>query len=313
MIPYLQTEFLNSDAVDPSRPAIVPVDDAVLFDNPISTTAAIEYDDVTGRFTIKSIGAFLVNWFVAQQTGLSPEGSNFGIAVYKPILDENDNNHPGLMPPEIISGSGHVKIAPASGFAIITVTKEQLQEGGVVFELRNISSHDAALSERTHVKAGLAVFGVSSQMFELGYGQWQASGWDKVTDPYDLEDGEKIKFNEPVLTPFGIVASDSEDGAGARVGYDIFTLANAGVYQISWEIPIEATYSVDEVDIALELNGTTVYVRSYSPLPIGVITGTAIVVTTEDDQTLSLLNIQPDGGNVIQIGNYANLAIHQIS
>jgi len=313
MIPYLQTEFLNSNAVDPLKPAIIPQDGAVVFDNPINTTSAIEYDDATGKFTIKSSGVFLINWFAAQQTGLSPEGSNFGVAVYNPILDENDPDYPGLMPPEIIAGSGHVKIASTSGFAIINVTKAQFQEGGVVFELQNISSHDAALSERTQVKAGLAVFGVSSQMLDLAYGQWQASGWDKIADPYDLEDGEKIKFNNHVLPAFGIIASDSEDGGGVRIGYDIFTLVNAGVYQVSWEIPIEATYLVESVELALELDDGTVYMRSYSPLPVGVISGTAIIVTTEDETALSLVNYQPVNGDVIQIGNYANLAIHQLS
>ena len=310
MIPYIQTEFLNSSAADP---AIIPQGGTVVFDNLISSTPVIEYNDSTGRFTIKSVGAVLINWFAAQQTGLSPEGSNFGIAVFNPILDENDPDNSGLMEPEIIAGSGHVKIASTSGFAVINVTKEQLKAGGVVFELQNISSHDATLSERTQVKAGLAAFGVSAQMFELAYGQWQASGWDKIANPYDLEHADKIKFNEQVLAPSGIIASDSEDGGGARLGYDVFTLVNAGVYQISWEIPIEATYLVESVELSLELDDGTVYTRSYSPMPIGVIAGTAIIVTTEDGTALSLVNYQPTNGDIIQIGNYANIAIHQIS
>ena len=313
MIPYLQTEFLNSSAVDPFKPAIIAGGGAIPFDHLLKATAAIEYDAQTARFTIKASGSFLINWFVAQQTGLCPEGSNFAIAVYNPILDETDPNYPGLMNPEIIVGSGHVKISSISGFAIIDVTDEQMNEGGVVFELRNTSNHDAALSERTQVKAGLAAFGTSNEMFKMAYGQWQASGWDKILNPYDLAHGEKIKFNESLLMPLGIVASDSDGGGGARIGYDIFTLENPGVYQVSWEIPIEATYSIDEVEIALELNGTTVYARSYSPLPIGVVSGTAIIVTTDVDMTLSLVNYQPDAADIIQIGNYANIAIHQIS
>ena len=313
MIPYLQIEFLNSSALDPFRPAIIAAGGAIPFDHPLKSTSAIEYDDQAARFTIKASGSFLINWFVAQQTGLSPEGSNFGIAVYNPILDDEDPDYPGLMPPEIIVGSGHVKISSISGFAIIDVTDEQADEGGVIFELRNTSNYDAALSERTQVKAGLAAFGTSHDMFKMAYGQWQASGWDKIIDPYDLADREKIKFNESLIMPLGIVPSDSDDGGGARIGYDIFTLENPGVYQISWEIPIEATYSSDEVEVALELNGTTVYARSYSPLPIGVVSGTAIIITTEEDMTLSLVNYQSGVGNIIQLGNYANLAIHQIS
>ena len=310
MIPYLQTEFLNSGVM---TPAIIPAGAAIFFDHPLNTSTAIEYDIQTGKFKIKMAGAWLVNWFVAQQSGLSHEGSNFGVAIYHPITDETDQNYPGLQAPNIVVGSGHVKISPTSGFTIINVDDADVREGGVVFELRNVSSHAAALSERTQVKAGLAIFGVSSDMFKMAYGQWQALGWDKVLAPYDLQDGEAIKFNQPILTPLGIIATDSKaSDPDARVGYDIFTLETPGVYQVSWEIPIEATYSVDEVILSLELDQTTVYSRSYSPLPIGVISGTAIIVTTTANKALSLLNIQP-GGNIIQIGNYANIAIHQIS
>ena len=309
MIPYLQTEFLNTGV---TSPAIIAAGAPIPFDHPLNVSTAIEYDPVTNQFTIKMAGAWLVNWFTAQQSGLSPEGSNFGCAVYHPITDDQDPNYGGLQAPEIVVGSGHVKISPTSGFTIINVTDEELKTpvGGVVFELQNVSSHDASLSTRTQVKAGLAVFGVSADMFKMAYGQWQASGWDKGLAPYNLEDEEAVKFNQSLLTPLGIVATDS--GAGTHTGYDVFTLENPGVYQISWEIPIEATYSVDEVEIALQLDGTTVYSRSYSPLPIGVVSGTAIVATTAANKSLSLLNLQPDG-DVIQIGNYANIAIHQIS
>jgi len=310
MIPYLQTEFLNSGI---TTPAIIPAGDAISFDHPLNTSTAIEYDDQAAQFTIKMAGAWLVNWFVAQQSGLSYEGSNFGVAIYHPITDVEDPNHPGLQESNIVVGSGHVKISPTSGFTIINVSDADVKEGGVVFELQNVSSHDAALSTRTQVKAGLAVFGVSADMFKMAYGQWQASGWDKIAAPYDLADGDKIKFNEPLLIPLGIIASDSDDGGGTRVGFDIFTLESPGVYQISWEIPIEATYLVESVELALELDGTTVYSRSYSPLPIGVVSGTAIIVTTQENRTLSLVNYQPDDGDVIQIGNYSNIAIHQIS
>ena len=313
MIPYLQTEFLNSGM---TAPTIIPTGSVIPFDHTLNSSTDIAYDRATGKFTIKTAGTFVINWFVSPQTGLSPEGSNFAIAVYNPLLS-GQADYPGFMAPEIIAGSGHVKIAPTSGFAVIRVTDEQSGEGGVVFGLQNVSSHDAALSERTHVKAGLIAFGISNSgggvKPVMAYGQWQASGWDKNTNPYNLENEEAIKFSNAILAPIGIIASDSEDGGGTRVGFDIFTLQKAGVYQVSWEIPIEATYSIDEVEICLELNGSTVYSRAYSPLPIGTISGTAIVATNLDNQTLSLLNYQPGAGNIIQIGNYANLAIHQIS
>ena len=307
MATNLQLEFLNTDSLDP---AIILAGGAIPFDNPLVTTDAIEYNAATGRFTVKQAGSWIVNWFVAQQTGLSPEGSNFGVAVYNPIL-EGESGYPGLMEPEFIIGSGHVKISATSGFAIISVDDEQLVEGGVVFELVNTSDHDAALSERTQVKAGIAVFKSSDDDFRMAYGQWQASGWDKTLDPYNLEHEEAIKFDKSILNAYGIEAIDS--GIGSRTGYDIFELEKPGVYQVSWEIPIEATDTVEAVEIILQLDGSTVYSRSYSPLPIGVVSGTAILSTTARNKTISIINLQEGDGDVIQIGNYANIAIHQIA
>ena len=306
MIPYLQTEFLNS-GVD--TPFIVDAGGAIPFDNMISESPYFNYNANTRQFTILSEGTFLINWFVAQQTGLCSGGSNFGIQFERPILND-EPGYPGFKPSKLILGSGHVKIAPTSGFAIIDVSVEEVAAGGIRFELHNASSHDAALSERTFSKAGLSVFGGSTE--KMAYGQWQASGWDKNLEPYNLVDLEAIKFNETIITPFRIVASDSTGGVG-RIGNDTFTLVREGVYQISWEIPVEATYSIDGIEIALELNGVLVYSRSYAPLPIGLISGTAIISTTDINQSLRLINKQPDNADIIQIGNYSNLAIHQIS
>jgi len=308
MIPYLQIELLNEGV---TTPVIIPAGGAVGFDHPLNVSSAIEYDDQTAQFKIKAAGAWLVNWFTAQQTGLSPEGSNFGITVIRPLTDAQDPDYPGTVTEDAIVGSGHVKISPVSGFAIINVTFEEVLEGGVIFELQNVSSHDATLSGRTQVKAGLAIFGATANMFDMAYGQWQASGWDKNANPYNLANAEAIKFNQQLLTPIGVVPSDS--GVGTRSGFDVFTLTTPGIYQISWEIPIEATDQVGEVEVALQLDGATVYSRSYSPLPIGIITGTAILATTTANKKLSLVNLQPVGGDIIQIGNYANLVIHQIS
>jgi len=311
MISHLQLEFLNPDA---TAPAIIEAGDAIPFDNQLSMSTDIDYDDQTGRFTIKTAGTWLVNWFVAPQTGLSPEGSNFGIAIYEPIEDIDDPDYPGLMAPQFIVGSGHVKISATSGFTVIDVSSAQVGLGGVVFDLQNTSDQDAALSERTQVKAGLAIFGsIKDASSVMAYGQWQALGWDKMENPYNLAHEEAIKFNAAILPPLGITAQDSEDGGG-RIGDDIFILDKPGVYQVSWEIPIEATNTVESVELVLQLNDTTIYSKSYSPLPIGVVSGTAIVSTTTEGEKLSFLNIQAnDTGDIIQIGNYANLAIHQIS
>ena len=311
MIPYLQIEL--KDNPTSGMPPIIGADEAIIFDNIIATSTydsaegsqqSISYDETTGIFGIKRAGVYFVNWFVSQQTGLSYQGSNFGV-----VIDPNATTS------QTIVGSGHVKISPSSAFALIAVSEaEAATPTGKQFVLKNVSSHDAALSERSQVKAGLSVFGFSDDLFnKIAYGQWQASGWDKGTDPYDLNDGQAIKFNNSLLNPVGIVATDSENGSGTRNGYDIFTLQSPGVYQISWEVPIEASYQVDSVELALELNGTTVFSKAYSPLPVGIVTGTAIVNSTLFDTNLKLVNYQPDAGDIIQLGNYANLTIHRIS
>ena len=308
MIPYLQIELRDNPA--PGLPPIIIADENVKFDHILAASTydtatgplpSVTYDEDTGVFGIKRAGVYLVNWFMSQQTGLSHQGSNFAIVIDPERADSQS-----------IIGSGHVKISSTSAFAIITVTEsEAASTTGKQFVLKNISSHDAALSERNHVKAGLSVFGIADDMFSMGYGHWQASGWDKVTDPYDLAHMEAIKFNNALLTPVGITATDS--GAGTRTGFDTFSLQNPGVYQISWEIPVESSYMVESVELALELDGTTVFSRAYNPLPVGLISGTAIVKTTAFGTNLQLLNYQPNDGDIIQIGNYANLAIHRIS
>jgi len=305
MIPYLQAELSKIKG-----PHIIFKDRPVVFDTILSASnyssdtgdfQCVQYDQNTGIFSIKRAGVYLVNWFVSQQTGLSSEGSNFGIIV-----------NPGTFNADVIVGSSHVKISPASSFAIINATEDEVNtQTGKQFVLQNVSNHDATLSERTHVKSGISVFGVAEDNFTRAYGHWQAFGWDKITDPYDLSDGEAIKFNVALIPPFGMNALDS--GTVARAGWDTFTLFLPGVYQISWEIPLEATYSVDEVSILLKLNGTTAYSRAYYPLPVGIIAGTAVIKTTNRNETLQLVNSRDDHGDLIQIGNYANITIHRIS
>jgi len=165
MTPYLQTEFLNTKQIDP---LIIPAGSQIPFDHQLNVSDVIEYDALTHQFKIKMAGSFIINWFVAQQTGLSHEGSNFACLVYKPVTDTLAPDYGDLLEPVAITGSGQVKISPTSGFAIITVTELDVATpiGGVVFDLQNISSHDATLSERTQVKAGLVVHCFFSETFD---------------------------------------------------------------------------------------------------------------------------------------------------
>ena len=326
MFPHLQVEFVDQ----PAKAAIVKRQDPVPFDviKEQSTYqdpgGSMPHIDVlkdhsgkpTGMFAINRIGTYFINWFIAQQTGLSNNGNNFAIVTQPDTPEEN-----------VFVGSGHLKVAPSSGFAVVNVTEEHLEGDGFFFELQNVSSHDATLSERTTLKAGLAIFGVaddSFKMFKRAFGQWQVP-WipkdllDEDENPgYTLKPNEAICFNSvPIAGPLKIDAFSSVSDPDT---VDVFILKEPGVYEITWEIPIEASYSVDEVEIVLQVteNGSSgsVYRRAYSPLPTGIVAGTALIETTTFDAALMVVNDQTNskpGGDLIQIGNYSNLVIHQIS
>jgi len=276
MIPYLQVERITAGQIGANA--------ALVFDNVLLNNGTdISYNDTTGVITFNTVGVYFINWFVGQQTGLSSDGSNFAI-----VTSDSDPD---------FGASSHVKISPASGFAIIDV-----ETVGKAITLTNKSSYGATLSQTTQVKAGLAVFALADTSvppptIKLGYSQAQVS-----VGGAQLAQADQIIFDEVIkLDTHGIVTYDDVTG--------IFTIGEKGTYLVTWEIPVSATDTNDFVVIDLELNGAT-YTSSHMPLPIGVLSGSAIVVIDTVDSTLQLVNPSAD---TVEITDLCNIVITQIT
>ena len=274
MVPYLQLERTITGAIAPN--SNVEFNRVLLTNNQIMHTPE-------GVLTFLQTGLYFVNWFVAQQTGLSVDGSNFAIVT-------------STDPDTGFTGSSHVKIAPATGFAIIRVDNV-----GKTIRLVNKSTHRATLSDDTRVKAGIAVFGIadatSPVAAPLGYLQAQVANGS-----HELNDEEWIAFDSTIVAdPDNIVRK------GAN-GED-FTLANIGTYLVTWEIPIEATDAKGVVSFDLLLNDV-IYSNSFSTLPVGVLAGSALVVNPATNGVLQLVNAS---GDIVKIANKTNIVITQVS
>jgi len=288
-IQFLQIEFRNTAQLG-DRYAIMPTDPI-----PFDTAIVQSKDDnnvphitfANGEITFSKPGIFFVNWFAAQQTGLATDGANFAL----------DTQIAGT--PIRVIGSGHSKFSASSGFAVLNITV-----AGTVLKLINNADRKATLSEHTQVKAGLAIFSVTPEpedLIPLGYAHAQS---EVMTD---------YETNDVILFPNGI-KFDPDD----IITYDqgTFTLANTGTYLVTWDIPIEATDEHDEAYIELLHNGVTHSV-SYAPLPIGLMSGSALVLNDVVDGTLQLKIIYDDGSgtaeDIVRIGIKANIVVTQIS
>ena len=287
-IQFLQVEFRNT-AASGDRYAVLPTE-SIPFDTEVfqskdeADVAHITFLD--GNITFSKSGVFFVNWFVAQQTGLAVDGANFALEM------EVEGN------PTKVIGSGHVKISASSGFAVLIVPT-----AGTVLTLTNTANRKATLSEHTQVKAGLAVFSVAPEaedLMALGYGHAQID----ISEEYDTGD--------TILFPVGIKYDPDN-----IVTYDagVFTLANQGTYLVTWEIPIEATDERDEAYVELLYNDV-VHSVSYAPLPIGVVSGSALIINDESYGTVQLRVTHadhPTDGDIVHVGVKANIVITQIS
>ncbi|MDR2168103.1 MAG: hypothetical protein LBE35_09695 [Clostridiales bacterium] len=270
-------QFLYLERKDPG---VIPVNAAVEFDEPLQTSGTdITYDTETGEITFVVPGDYHINWFVAQMTGLATDGSNFAIVTSNAAED--------------VIGSNHVKVSQTSGFAFVKTAT-----ANVTAKLVNASNAAATLSDTTDVKAALAVFGMAppaAPAAPLGYFQAQVSGEYFIVEPE-----EAVDFDQDVASdPGGIITKEDTE----------FTLANPGVYHVTWEIPVDATEMEGFAGFTLTLNGTP-HSAMRVPLAIGVVSGSAVVVTTTADSVLELVNSYED---TVRITEQANIVIVQIS
>jgi len=291
MFPYLQAEKTLAE--------IIPANGGVVvFDNVLADSEnGISYNDTTGVFSVENDGVYVVNWFVAQQTGLAADGSNF--ALVGASEDWADN--------EVIA-SAHVKISQTSGFAVIEFT--DLKEPAT-FKLVNNSGFSAALSERTQVKAGLMVFGLADSepppppSVQLGYIHAQLSEAGAINLP-PLGDADSVVFDDVLsFDPYGIISYDDTTG--------VFTVDSSGTYLVNWQIPVSATNINDYVYMSLVVDGMD-YSVCHMPLPIGVLSGSAMVaITLSDTNPSATLQLVNSSGDLVEITDLCNIVITQIS
>ena len=273
MIQFMQLEKRNSGAVN--------TNEAVRFNLVVQSGGSdITYNMTDGRITFRVPGVYYLNWFVAQQTGLSTNGSNFAIIASTPMSP-------------YITGSNHVKISQTNGFAII-----KTDVANVTARLINTADASAQLSDTTQVKAGLAVIGFmdSTEVTPaLGYMQAQVTA-ATVT----LADSQAIDFVQIIEhDPDMIVEKNNTE----------FILKDRGTYLVTWEIPVDATDTRDYADITILYNGTA-HSTAHMPLPIGVLSGSAMIVNAQPDGVIELINTT---GDTVRITGKANIVITQIT
>ena len=218
---------------------------------------------VDGIITVTKPGQYLVNWFVAQSTGMATNGHNFAL-----LLDEDDDFN--------WQTSTHVKIAGGSGFATIDI-KELIVP--VHFKLVNVSDAPAVLSSRTHAIAGIAFYGVDlsevldksdlEYLFkELAAAHFQFNDATRAV----VLSGEEIPFNDYV---------DHYIFDNSHIDDHIIQIPVSGRYLISWHVPVMSSDFAEEVELALQIlvgggpDWDTV-TTSYIPLPIGMVSGTTV-------------------------------------
>jgi len=141
--PHMQRESLVYSYIEPGE--------AKLFDHAVVDDGTIEYDEMTGTFTLRFCGDYFVKWFVVPEMGMSTDGSSFAVAI---------NGSTDLI------GSSHASISPTIGFSIVKVD-------GPPPALQLISVSDGAieLSKYTLVTAGIVIFKIGDETPSMPRGE----------------------------------------------------------------------------------------------------------------------------------------------
>lgn len=281
MTQYIQLERTTSGIIDISS-------NVIFNETPLvsSTLPAIIYNAQTGVLTLPTAGLYHIEWFVSPQTSHSLDGINFALQVVD--KDSSDN----IISTYSVTASNHLKVSQLSGFAIIEATAH------TSFSLVNTSAAGVALSDSIQIKAGLAVFSIasSSALPELGFIHLQSD----TNNSFILDVDAPIPFDYPLsLDPYGIITQDS---------VTTVNLSLAGTYLVTYEIPCYSTAESPTIEFTLLLDGAA-HSSTFMPLPIGVISASSIVTTTQADTLLSIQNTTSD---TVRLDARTNLVITQI-
>ena len=188
--------FLQLELSSNTNPFQIDADGIVPFTNEIENSGNQSFNwTVDGEMTILKKGTYFINWFIAQQTGLSLAGGNFALQI---IQGENIHHS---------TGSNHLKMNTVSGFAVLNVDEKPVQ-----FHLVNTSEFVATLSEDTQVKAAIAIFGVDE-----GQGP---PGADGHTPEIGDNGNWWINDTDTEISAQGITGPTGADGQPGQAGAD---------------------------------------------------------------------------------------------
>jgi len=134
--PYMQRQSRIYSFVEPGE--------AVLFDDALMDEGTIEYNSLTGEFTLRFCGDYFIKWFIVPEMGLATDGANFAIAV---------NGAPDLV------GSSHERVSSTVGFSIVKVNGPP-----PVVQLINVSDDIIEFSKFTQVTAGIVLFKIGNEV-----------------------------------------------------------------------------------------------------------------------------------------------------
>jgi hypothetical protein len=197
MVYYLQRE--NNEAVE------MPVGSAITFENQITMSATeppdfVYHDD--GRIDIMRRGTYVVNWYVSQMTGLSNFGQSYVIKKRDYDQDEWVN---------IAGAAGQFKFSQISGFAIVTVTKEELElHDKVTVALFNNSPDEPSVPTLFTPKMGIFFFGVDLRTLNDRLGDIDQeiinvfSGLEDISHFVHLSEVETISSDTPELAGISV-------------------------------------------------------------------------------------------------------------
>ena len=170
----------------------------------------------------------------------------------------------------------------------------------------NKTNHNATLSQTVLIKAGIAVF----ELADGGGGPGTNPGGyihaqpDEKAIPRLLDERRAIDFDR--------VISRNTLGIVTRSG-DAFHLNRNGVYLVTWEISVIATKENAYAALNLEVGGS-VHSKSYMPLPIGVLFGSAVIRQEADlaEGPVPAVRLVNASGDTVQISEYSTITITQV-
>ena len=286
---------------------IIPANTNVKFDSILKQSKTKQENDAAendfifsddgSEIGIKRVGTYTIQWYLSQMTGLSTTGQVFRLQT----KDEAGNwDYLG-------DGSSHLKVSASSGFGVLDVTEELLEEARdqvVWVRLQNAGNAAATLGNRHRIKGALVIYSLGDRGFQAD-GIQAGISWDISDDNWKpITVGQEIAPG--ALIPFDILLSDSYFGGIELMSPGLFKITAPGKYKIDWELPINTVDYAGRGLIGLYINDQ-LYSYSHLPMVRGIVNGTAIIdVWFDETIDIHLTNLS---GCTIRAARYSSLTI----